>query len=200
MSRRTQGFLSVHTEGGLLPHDILGRIAAGDKDLPGTAPATYHLGPHERIGEEVNRVWNRLVYLWHHFRESLAQLPEHDLATSLTRERWLLPLFQELGYGRLQRAQVVEVEGRSYAVSHAWQRSPIHLLGARVDLDERRKGVAGAARSSPHGLTQDLLNRSDDHLWGFVSNGLRLRILRDHHSLTRQAYIDFDLEAIMDGE
>jgi hypothetical protein len=47
---------------------------------------------------------------------------------------------------------------------------------------------------------QEFLNRSDDHLWGFVSNGLRLRILRDNISLTRQAFVEFDLEGMMEGE
>ena len=78
--------------------------------------------------------------------------------------------------------------------------SPIHLLGCRIDLDRRQKGVAGAAKSSPHGLVQEFLNRSDDHLWGFITNGYRLRVLRDHHSMTRQAYVEFDLQTIMDGE
>jgi hypothetical protein len=32
------------------------------------------------------------------------RLPESDAGTTLTRERWLLILFQELGYGRLQTA------------------------------------------------------------------------------------------------
>ena len=39
--------------------------------------------------------------------------------------------------------------------------------------------------ASPHGLVQEFLNRSDDHLWAFVSNGRRLRVLRDNASLTR---------------
>lgn len=47
---------------------------------------------------------------------------------------------------------------------------------------------------------QELLNRSDERLWGFVSNGLRLRILRDNASLARQSYVEFDLQAMMDGE
>jgi hypothetical protein len=47
---------------------------------------------------------------------------------------------------------------------------------------------------------QEFLNRSEEHLWGFLSNGFTLRVLRDHHSLTRQAYVEFDLRAIMDGE
>ncbi len=60
--------------------------------------------------------------------------------------------------------------------------------------------MAGASRSSPHSLVQELLNRSSEHLWGIVSNGLRLRVLRDNARLTRQAYVEFDLQAMMDGE
>jgi hypothetical protein len=60
--------------------------------------------------------------------------------------------------------------------------------------------VAGAATASPHGLVQEFLNRSDDHLWAVVSNGLILRLLRDNASLTRQAYVEFDLQAMFDGE
>ena len=47
---------------------------------------------------------------------------------------------------------------------------------------------------------QQFLNRSDNHLWAFISNGLKLHILRDKVSLTRQAYVEFDLAAMMDGE
>jgi hypothetical protein len=112
----------------------------------------------------------------------------------------LLILFQELGYGRVPTARAVDLEGKSYAVSHAWGSVPIHLVGARVPLDRRTAGVAGAAGQSPHGLLQELLNRSEERLWGFVSNGLALRVLRDNSSLTRQAYVEFDLEAMMDGE
>ena len=53
---------------------------------------------------------------------------------------------------------------------------------------------------SPHSLLQEYLNRSDEALWGFTSNGLRLRALRDNASLTRAAYVEFDLEAMMAGE
>ncbi|HHQ48947.1 MAG TPA: SAM-dependent DNA methyltransferase, partial [Acidobacteria bacterium] len=81
-----------------------------------------------------------------------------------------------------------------------WKTTPLHLMGAKVGLDERKTGIRGAARLSPHSLLQQFLNRSDDHLWGVVSNGLKLRILRDSVSLTRQAYVEFDLEALFNGE
>jgi predicted RNA methylase len=54
--------------------------------------------------------------------------------------------------------------------------------------------------ASPHSLVQELLNHSDDHLWAMVSNGRRLRILRDNTSLTRPAFVEFDLEAIFTGQ
>ena len=193
-------FTAIRTEGGLLPGDLLARVAAGDKKLSGTDEASYGLLAHETLGEAVNRAWSRLVGAWRAFRDAAEALPESDRGTTLTRERWLLPLFHELGFGRLAVAKAVEVDGRSFAVSHGYSASPIHLVSFRFDLDKRLPGVSGAAASSPHGLLQDLLNRSDDHLWGFVTNGLALRVLRDHHSLTRKAFVEFDLEQILDGE
>lgn len=192
-------FTTIRTEGAILPPDLLQRISSGDSNLEGLTPESYHLSG-ERLNEATNRSWSRLEGAWNVFKTVRDRLPESDLGTSVTRERWLLTLFQELGYGRLLTARAIEIDEKSYPISHGWQNTPIHLLGFRVDLDKRAAGVAGAARSSPHSLVQELLNRSDDHLWAFVSNGLRLRILRDNVSLTRQAYVEFDLEAMMDGE
>jgi hypothetical protein len=63
----------------------------------------------------------------------------------LTRDRWLLHLFAELGYGRVQRHAAFEIDGKSYAVSHLWGHAPIHLVGAGLDLDKRAAGQVGAA-------------------------------------------------------
>ncbi|HOZ21216.1 MAG TPA: restriction endonuclease, partial [bacterium] len=193
-------FTTIHIEGAILPPDLLQRIAAGDPGLEGLTPDAYHLIEGEKINEVTSRSWNRLLGAWAAFQEHLAALPESDAATSLTREKWLLHLFRELGYGRLAPARAIEIEGKSYAVSHAWQILPIHLVGWGIDLDRRTAGVAGASRSSPHSMIQELLNRAEDRLWALLSNGRRLRILRDNVSLTRQAWVEFDLEAMMRGE
>jgi hypothetical protein len=193
-------FTTIRTEGGLLPADLLQRIVHGDKDLPGLDDASYHLVAGERLNERISQSWNRLLGTWKAFRAAANALPESDTGTTLTRERWLMVLLQELGYGRLPAARATEIDGKSYAISHFWHHSPMHLVSYRLDLDRRTAGVAGAARTSPHSLVQEFLNRSDDHLWGFVSNGLRLRLLRDNVSLTRQAYVEFDLEGMMEGE
>lgn len=201
MSARTlAAFSTVRTEGAMLPSDILVRVASGDKSLGGFEEASYHLAPGEKIGEATNRAWNRLQAAWANFQAAREKLPSTESGTSVTRERWLLPLFQLLDYGRLQGAKAEEISGRSYAISHAWQQIPIHLVGCNVDLDRRIQTTAGGTRSSAHSLLQELLNRSSQHLWGIVSNGLRLRLLRNNISLTRQAYVEFDLEAMMAGE
>ena len=201
MRMRTRNpFLTMRTEGSILPADILARIVTADKDLGGLTPESYHLTKNERINEVATRAWNRLQGAWKAFREAAERLSEGNLATTLTRERWLLILFQELGYGRLMTHRAWELDGRTYPISHLWGNTPIHLVGCRVKMDTKQAGVAGAARASPHSLVQEFLNKSDDHLWGIVSNGLILRLLRDNVSLTRQAYVEFDLEAMMEGE
>lgn len=192
-------FTTVRVEGQILPPDLLSRISNNAPGIEGLRREDYHLSG-ETINEATSRSWNRLLGTWAAFRERRENLLQTEPETAMTRERWLLPLFRELDYGRLQTSRAVEIEGRSYPVSHAWENTPVHLTGYRADLDRRTSGRAGAARTSPHGLVQELLNRSDDYLWAFVSNGLRLRILRDNASFTRQAFIEFDLEAMMEGE
>ncbi|MHB2018086.1 MAG: Eco57I restriction-modification methylase domain-containing protein [Candidatus Xenobia bacterium] len=113
----------------------------------------------------------------------------------------MLCLFQELGYRDIAPLRgAVDLDGKTYRLSHSWDTVPIHLVGAGVDLDRRTAGVAGAARMSPHGMMQELLNHSDQWLWGLVSNGRLLRVVRDSFSLTRSAWLEFDLQAMFEGE
>ncbi|SNR64091.1 Methyltransferase domain-containing protein [Humidesulfovibrio mexicanus] len=193
-------FATVTTEGSALPPDILQRVADLDQALPGLTPEAYHLTGGEKLSEATNRAWNRLLAAWGSFKTVREAIPGDKPGTSETREKWLLPLFNELGYGRLLGAKAIELGGKSYSISHGWGSTPIHLLGCNVPLDKKTRGIQGATIAAPHGLVQELLNRSDDHLWAFVTNGLKLRILRDNISFTRQAFVEFDLEAMMEGQ
>lgn len=197
--RRDSGFETIRTEGSLLPSDILQRIAEGDSDLKGLKAQDYHI-TGEKLNEAISRSWNTLTVIWSHFRKQVENLQEGQPTTGFTREKWLLPLFKHLDYGRLQPSKATQIDDKSYPISHFWHKSPIHLVGMDVDLNKRTPGQAGAARQSPHSMVQEFLNRSEDHLWGFLSNGYKLRILRDNISMTRQAYVEFDLESMMEGE
>ena len=200
MPKSKDQLTTIRTEGSLLPADLLARVSDEDGTLDGMTPASYHRSG-ERLNEAISRSWTALQSAWSHFQAGLESLPADDRGTTITRERWLLPLFRELDYGRLHTAERFEIEGKSYPISHSWGLNvPIHLVSAKVELDKTMRGVAGAATASPHSLLQVFLNRSDDHLWGFVSNGHKLRVLRDNLTLTRQAYVEFDLEAMMNGD
>ena len=202
MTRRSSRdlLITVRTEGAILPPDLLQRVLDLDRTLPGLTPEAYHLASGESFGEATSRAWQRLQAPWAIFKAVREKLPETDTGTTVTRQRWLLPLFQELGYGRLTQTAAVKADGMDFSVFSNWGgRVPIHLVGCSVDLDSRTAGIRGAAKVSPHGLVQDLLNRSDSHLWGFVSNGLLLRVQRDNLSLTRQSFVQFDLEAMFEG-
>src|SRR5262249_9700492 len=159
-------FTAITSEGGLLPTDFLQELVDPKTAIEGIGAVDYHLAEDERIGEQINRSWNRLQGCWQNFKKAIADKLGGDSTTSETRERWLLPLFQELDFGRLSIAKPIEVDGRSYPVSHGWGHVPIHLVGSHTDIDRRTPGVTGAARMSPHSLVQQTLNASDDRLWG----------------------------------
>ncbi len=203
--RRSRVTSTVRTEGGLLPADLLAKISAADPSVPGLTPADLGLAAGERVREAITGSWNRLVGAWAALDSVRAGAQASDPLTGPTRERFLLPLFEELGFGRLPVARSVEMDGTTYPISHAWAnenvsvRVPVHLVGVGVGLDSRSRGVRGAAGAAPHALVQEFLNRSDDALWGLVTNGRMLRLLRDSTSLTRQAFIEFDLQQLFEG-
>jgi hypothetical protein len=193
-------FTTISTEGGLLPPGLLKRLREPNNGLPATDAAAYHVTPPRRLSEAISEAWNTLQGAWTAYREARDRLPDSATGTTLTRERWLQPLFQTLGYGRLLTRTAITIDGVTYPISHGWHHVPIHLVSFRIDLDTRTAGVIGAARTSPHSLVQGYLNATSDSLWGIVTNGHRLRLLRDHHALTRQSYVEYDLEAMLDGE
>ena len=139
--RKRTTFTTVRTESGLLPADLLQRITDGDRELGGLSPQDYHLTEGERLNEAINRSWSRLVGIWAGFQSAASKLNPGDAATGLTRERWLLILFQELSYGRLQLAKGLEAGGKPFAISHQWLtmcrqsslRSQPAQMGRRID-------------------------------------------------------------------
>jgi hypothetical protein len=200
MPRRATGFQTIRSEGGLLPPDLLRRVVDPAGKVSGVEPTAYGLPAGERINEAITQSWNRLRRHWAEFRAASKDLPEGDATTGLTNDKWSLPLLRELGFGFLATTAGPTIDGKTYAISRFAGNTAIHLVGCGVSLDRRAAGVRGAAAGNPHGLVQEFLNRSPGHLWAIVSNGLAFRILRDNQALSRQSFLEFDLEAMFDGE
>ena len=98
-------FSSLKIVGGLLPADLLGRIFAGDPQVPGTSPQTYGLERGESVRRQASRSWLYLLEVWQDFKQRVAG---DDAATSarVTRERWLRILLRELGFHQHDRGQL----------------------------------------------------------------------------------------------
>lgn len=200
MPRSGKEFQTIHSEGGLLPPDLLRRVVDPKSNLPGIRPEDYGLPQGERINEAITQSWNRMCRHWAEFRKAAKNLPENEPGTGLTNDKWSVPLLRELGFGLLPTSPGPEINGRTYAINRFFGPTAIHFVGCGVNLDRRATGVRGAAATNPHGLVQEFLNRSPGHLWAIVSNGLRFRVLRDNQALSRQSYLEFDLEAMFTGE
>lgn len=195
---------AIRVEGGIFPATLFQRLTAGEiGTTESRTAASYGLVGSETMRDAANRAWSYLTGAWQDWRKAQAAAPggHEGTAAALARDKWLLVLLRELDYGRLPaKTGGIQVgDAEPFPISHLWQHVPIHLLGPGVDLDRRNPGVAGASRA-PQAMVQDLLNRSDDHLWAILSNGRRLRLLRDSTALAGSAFVEFDLEAIFDGE
>jgi hypothetical protein len=196
MPATTEAFVSVHPVGSLLPMDMLRRIADG-RDVSAAKPADYHIvGARTSVKEAAERRWDYLKGAWRALRDSVGDGGD---PAGLAIENWLLPLFDELGFGRLPALHDgirSDDERTVFPVSHTWQHLPIYLVGWGQRLDERPP----TGGLPPQSMLQECLNRTQAYLWGIVSNGRVLRILRDSTSLTGASYLEIDLEAMFDGE
>ena len=194
-------YTTITTEGGLLPADILDAIAAGE--LEGQRPEDFGLERARNLSDRISAAWQAARGQWALFQSYLADLPAGETGTSETREQWVLPLLRILGYQLVRNRSAYVVQGRTYAISHRIAQSdaddgpPVHIESIRASLDARPP--SGRPRLSPHALVQEYLNNTEQ-LWGIVTNGERLRLLRDSSRFTRPTYVEFDLRAMFEGE
>ena len=192
-------YTPIVSEGGLLPTDILDAIAAGE--LPGQRPEDFGLERTRNLSDRIAAAWQAARGQWALFQSYLADVPPGETAISETRAQWGLPLLRVLGYPLARNRRAYLVQGRTYAISHrageADDTPPVHIVSIRNSLDARPH--SGRSPLSPHALVQEYLN-STEQLWGIVTNGERLRLLRDSSRFTCPAYVEFDLRSILEGE
>jgi hypothetical protein len=194
-------YTAIHSEGALISEEILYQIAR--EELPGQKATDFGLPKGTRLGDEIARAWSDAQDYWRIFSRHAQDLTAGETGVTLTRERWIARLFNDLlGYELTFQAAGAVLEGQTFPISHRagpgtdWP--PVHIAGFREDLDQRPE--SGRRRLSPQALVQEYLNRTDDHLWGIVTNGYVLRLLRQTTRTSRPSYLEFDLQSILDGQ
>ena len=181
------------SEGGLIPYDLLDKIAS--EDAAGQKPGDFGLPKGRRLTDEVSRVWADAQSLWSNFKRRRESLGDRDpYGTSITRS-WIGSLLGDvdmLGFDLKLQASAVVVNNSTYAISHRSGEGedaiPVHIEGLKIDLDRR---LHTKLRTSPQAMVQDFLNNGEQVLWGIVTNGLGLRILRDSSRTARPTYLEF---------
>ena len=188
---------SISVEGGLLPADLLEQIATGDTQ--GQREADFQVEGSARLTATMESAFSGVRKHWESYRRGLERSSDAAARTRITRQRWMANLADELGYDYLRRhsasLQAGERRYRIYATAgESDDAPPFHVVGSDQELDRRSE----RNRRSPHALVQDYLNNSDA-LWGIVTNGDKLRLLRDSTLFTRPTYIEFDIKSIIEG-
>ena len=96
------GLQAVRVVGGLVPPGLFGRVQTNDVRAPESlTPSSYHLPGRETVRDAANRSWTYLRGAWQEWRAHTAAQPAGSAGTGAARERWLLVLMRELGYGQL---------------------------------------------------------------------------------------------------
>ncbi len=189
---------SIRIEGAILSPDILDSLY---DDTVGQRPADFGLDSGSKVKDEIARAWADAQDYWRIFQRKLDTLKIDSPATTETRNNWMVPLLGLLGYQLEYQAKAVELNGKTYTISHRVLNrgnTPLHIIGYReaAGLDRKPERThIGTPRMSAHGLVQEYLNLHDE-LYGLVTNGRMLRLLRDSSRLIKLTYLEFDLDRI----
>lgn len=188
----------INIQGNIISGEILEKI--WNEDTNHQTPASFGLDKNIRVRDEIGLAWSTIRGLWQTFSKRRERIDPEESGTSETRNFWMLPFLATLGYD-VEKANAELIDGKTYAISHRAMNIgefPIHIAGINDSLDRRRDN--SGPRLSPHALVQEYLNKTEDHLYAIVTNGIHLRLLRDATRLVKQAYLEFNLEKMMEEE
>ena len=177
-------YVAITIEGGLFSADLLEQLAATPDEVPGQrAGRLRHRWPP--LSDEIQAAFSDAQRLLAGLRGAARPASPGQRTTAHPRASGSLPLLETLGLRSRLPARGSARRRRQLTPSRISAGDeegapPVHI----VAFDQPTR-PSGRCRASPHALVQDYLNRSDA-LWGVVTNGRKLRLLRDSARL-RQA-------------
>ena len=192
-------FPSIDIQGSILSAELLSKIRAEQANfqLDANFNSAYKKG---QVKDEISLAWQDTKAQWTIFNNKLKRLKEGETGATETRQFWIIPLLASLGYDFQFLKSAEELNGKSFWINFREQNIggfPLYIAGFNESLDKRPENKS--LRVSPHALVQEYLNYSE-HLYGLVTNGKQIRLLRDASRLTRLSYVEFNLEKIMEED
>jgi len=219
---RTESTTFIETSGGILTEQLVRKLRERDCSESAVDPATFALSGEEPLTEaaledEIAEAWENLQERW----DTVTQGNElFGMDVSEAREKWILKLLGALDFEPSYINEHLEADGVTADLSHyGWPHPETvsdfgHMDGAvppilhtiepgapradapNIELDQGNHPGAAGRQKSPHDELQEYLKADDDRLWGVVTDGLKLRILRDYYHTYTRGYVEFDLENI----
>jgi len=193
-------FPSIRIEGSLFPPDYLAKVAA--REAPQQKDDDYGIPHRLKLRDEAGRYYRIASGLWEDFRAGRDRAKGDR--RKVTVDKFLVALSRDvLGFTDIAEAGQETIGERTYPIGRvaAGGRVPLVFASVDEDLDSPTARFGdGSRRRSPFLLAQEYLNAGSAAMWALVSNGLTVRLLRDNPSLTRPAYLEFDLERIFEEE
>jgi uncharacterized protein (DUF433 family) len=199
-------YTCINIQGNLISEEILQKVELAE--IQGQSPIDFDLEPGGNLRGEIEYAWSRIKLDWKQFSDKSKQLPSSDPYGTTVARRWMKNFFSSLGFElRDQKTSLQGSNNQSYSISHTAENLddlPVHIVGFHEPAHPDRntldiKASGGTSKYSPHGTMQEYLNVTD-HLFGIVTNGMLLRLMRDSGRLIKLTYVEFDLKRMLDED
>ena len=204
-------YTSIHIYGHLLSDDILHNI---ERDNTFIGNRDQDFGMDISVSSAIDYVWSSLRNDWNFYKERAGneRLAGRDPYGTRRARDLMERLLQSLGYKLDRQVANIEVAGTGYDISYTCQelgKMPFIVIGENIStdgsfdtldkcsLDYRAKG--GMRKKSAHATMLEYLNATEN-VYGIVSNGQLLRIIRNSGQLVKLTYIEFDLRRMLEED
>ena len=192
-------FPSIDIQGSIISSDLLGNIRSEQANFQQGKDFNKDF-TNAKLKDDISSAWQDAKGQWTIFQNKLARLKEGETGTTETRNFWVVPLLTNLGYNLNFSRQSEEFNGKSFTISYRDSQLdgfPVYIGGFNESLDKRPENKQ--LRVSPHAMVQEYLNYSE-YLYGLVTNGRQIRLLRDASRITRLSYVEFNLQKMMEED
>lgn len=204
-------YTSIHIYGHLLSDDILHNIER-DNTLIGNRDQDF--GMDISVSSAIDYVWSSLRNDWNFYKERAGneRLVNKDPYGTRRARDLMERMLQSLGYKLDRQVANIEVAGTGYDISYTCTdlgNMPFVIIGENIttdgsintldkcSLDYRAKG--NMRKKSAHATMLEYLNATEN-VYGIISNGQILRIIRNSGQLVKLTYIEFDLRRMLEED
>ncbi|RAW46755.1 restriction endonuclease [Halorubrum sp. 48-1-W] len=207
----------IEPSGGLLTEQLIYKLRDESCSEDAVQPQTF-AHPGESTPTTEAELEGRIGEIWEDLQERWDEVTRgyelYAMDVSEARTQWMLKLFEALGFEpAYQHSNLVAGKIEANLSHLGWEpresvtadaegpnATPPVLHTVRPDednpLDDGNHRGAEGRKQSPHDELQRYLNSNDDIQWSIVTDGLKLRLVRDYYHTYTRGYVEYDLENI----